>query len=545
MNNLQHIPLDEILLLSFHASDAGDNDLAEALYSSFISTKDKAIKLAEKAAESGDLDIVDTIFKSIEKAKEVTKARAQKGERNTNFDLSLDDPINNKCSENLLETQSLSDYSNDKGIKEDVDVNNLARNMIMEFQQNKSNNKVVKKHSKKYSNHNLNGKSFNRKNTNIDTLLKKYLKEEKFNAAEKRANKLLLKEPNSAYLHNYLGVCLTQQNRFDDAKKAFDKSILIEPNAHDAIYNKALINLRFGYFDKGWELYEAGLNHNIREVFQEFLYDKTPFWDGKPFDGTLLVYGEQSISEQIMFSTIIDDLLKVHQNIILVVDGKLKNLLQRTYENIQVIGSDENKSLLEYNQHIPMGSLCKFFRKKVGQFNNGEIKNIISSFEIDKQTKFLFPDQKGLKIGISWMDFDSKHSSESHLSDEDVSEIIKFGDHTFINLQFGTIDKNLEEINQKSSNSIHQIPGVNLGQNLDSYASIINNCDLVISVDNMTAHLAASLGKPVWVLLPANNNFRWMEKTENSIWYKNVLLLRKELGKDWSKIIGYINSALG
>ena len=123
--------LTNLKKLSFHASDAGDNDLAEALYSSFISTKDKAIKLAEKAAESGDLDIVDTILKSIEKAKEVSIARAQKVERNTNSDLSLDGPINNKCSENLLETQSLSDYSNDKGIKEDIDVKNLAKSAVM------------------------------------------------------------------------------------------------------------------------------------------------------------------------------------------------------------------------------------------------------------------------------------------------------------------------------------------------------------------------------------------------------------------------------
>ena len=45
MNNLQHIPLDEILLMSFHAADEGEIELSQKLYESFISTKEKAIKL--------------------------------------------------------------------------------------------------------------------------------------------------------------------------------------------------------------------------------------------------------------------------------------------------------------------------------------------------------------------------------------------------------------------------------------------------------------------------------------------------------------------
>ena len=81
--------------------------------------------------------------------------------------------------------------------------------------------------------------------------------------------------------------------------------------------------------------------------------------------------------------------------------------------------------------------------------------------------------------------------------------------------------------------------------NIDSLASIIKNCDLIITIDNSTAHLAASLGKPVWILLPTNNDFRWMEKREESVWYKNALLLRQAKKDSWSEVIQNINSALG
>ena len=116
--------------------------------------------------------------------------------------------------------------------------------------------------------------------------------------------------------------------------------------------------------------------------------------------------------------------------------------------------------------------------------------------------------------------------------------------HNFINLQYGEINKNLEELNKISNKKLQSIPGVDVTYNIESLASIIKNCDLIITIDNSTAHLAASLGKPVWVLLPYNNDFRWMEKSEESLWYKNVLLLRQNKKDDCSQVIKNINSAL-
>jgi len=106
------------------------------------------------------------------------------------------------------------------------------------------------------------------------------------------------------------------------------------------------------------------------------------------------------------------------------------------------------------------------------------------------------------------------------------------------------IKNNLDEIKNLSAKPLHQIPGIDLTHNIDSLASIINNCDLIITIDNSTAHLAASLGKPVWILLPYFNDFRWMENSEDTIWYKNALLLRQSKKNDWSQIINNINSAL-
>ena len=77
MNELNHIPLEEMLLMSFKASDEGNKELAEELYKTFEDTKDKALKLAEKAVQTGDTKTVDTIIESFEKAKNVSKQRIE------------------------------------------------------------------------------------------------------------------------------------------------------------------------------------------------------------------------------------------------------------------------------------------------------------------------------------------------------------------------------------------------------------------------------------------------------------------------------------
>jgi len=77
-------------------------------------------------------------------------------------------------------------------------------------------------------------------------------------------------------------------------------------------------------------------------------------------------------------------------------------------------------------------------------------------------------------------------------------------------------------------------------------AAVIEQLDLVISVDTAVAHLAGALGKPCWVLLPAfMTDWRWLEDRTDSPWYPGVLrLFRQERGADWSLVMADVCDAL-
>jgi len=75
-------------------------------------------------------------------------------------------------------------------------------------------------------------------------------------------------------------------------------------------------------------------------------------------------------------------------------------------------------------------------------------------------------------------------------------------------------------------------------------AALIMNLDLVISVDTAVAHLAGALGKPVWILVPANGEWRWLEHRADSPWYPGARLFRQSAFGDWRSAILALRDAL-
>lgn len=67
-------------------------------------------------------------------------------------------------------------------------------------------------------------------------------------------------------------------------------------------------------------------------------------------------------------------------------------------------------------------------------------------------------------------------------------------------------------------------------------ARVMRDLDLVITVDSMPAHLAGALGVPVWTLLPADADWRWMSGRADTPWYPTMRLLRQRRAGDWSEL---------
>jgi hypothetical protein len=68
--------------------------------------------------------------------------------------------------------------------------------------------------------------------------------------------------------------------------------------------------------------------------------------------------------------------------------------------------------------------------------------------------------------------------------------------------------------------------------------------DLVISVDTAVAHLAAAMGKPTWLMLAQQADFRWLLGRRDSPWYPSMLLFRQPIQGGWSDLIALVAKQL-
>jgi ADP-heptose:LPS heptosyltransferase len=86
-----------------------------------------------------------------------------------------------------------------------------------------------------------------------------------------------------------------------------------------------------------------------------------------------------------------------------------------------------------------------------------------------------------------------------------------------------------------------------MGTHLNDFsetAALIEEMDLIISVDTSVAHLAGAMGKPLWLLLPYAPDWRWLLNTEKSAWYPSAHLFRQPKFNDWDSVIKLITHQL-
>ena len=109
-----------------------------------------------------------------------------------------------------------------------------------------------------------------------------------------------------------------------------------------------------------------------------------------------------------------------------------------------------------------------------------------------------------------------------HLVQTDIRE----GDDAVVAAHPGTVDLRRE-----------------LGDFADT-AAVIEQLDLVITVDTAVAHLAGALGRPVWILLPYGADWRWLQDRNDSPWYPTARLFRQASMGDWTSVLAAVQAAL-
>ena len=360
---------------------------------------------------------------------------------------------------------------------------------------------------------------------------------EKYDDAVKAYSKAIQLKPNYAEAYNNRGVIYKELSQMNLALKDLKKAISLKPDYPEANSTMGVTLLLTGNFSKGWEQYEwRWKDLSDPSVIRSF---KQPLWDGKKSlkDKSILLYSEQGLGDTIQFSRYILLIKALGAKVILETHKELLNIVGSIDSNITVILMGQ--TLPHFDFQCPLLSLPL-------KFGTG-LKNIPSPNRYIWADKRIVPkwkkkigSQKKPLVGLAW-EGNPLHKNDynrSILLAELIPHLPK--KYEYIGLQKDIRESNLKTL--KRSSMIDNLIDNNVS--MDDTAAIIENLDIVISVDTSVAHLSASMGKPTWILLPFVPDWRWLLNRNDSPWYKSVKLFRQEKRGNWELVFKDLNKKL-
>jgi tetratricopeptide (TPR) repeat protein len=353
----------------------------------------------------------------------------------------------------------------------------------------------------------------------------------KVNSAVRYLQQAVALQPDFAEAHLNLGISLQEQGAFEEAAICFDRALELNPNHAGANYSRALLWLIEGDYQRGFAHYEWRFQ---TEEFPPCPF-KQPLWDGSHLNGkTLLLHAEQGLGDTIQFIRYAAIAKQRGARLILTCHQPLIRLLS-TIPGIEQI-TPLGQPLPEFHTYAPLLSLPHILGTTLETLPN--------------QVPYLFPPAPPLplppcpqpfKVGIVW--------SGGHLYKRNQGRscplnyfqpLLQLSGIGFYSLQKGFAQNDLLDLGWQ--NQVQDLSS-QLNDMADT-AGAIAQLDLVITVDTSVAHLAGALGKPVWVLLSAIPDWRWMMERQDSPWYPTMRLFRQSQPGDWQEVMQRVATAL-
>ena len=380
-------------------------------------------------------------------------------------------------------------------------------------------------------------------------------------------------DPSCHTNYNGLGLTLQKKGMQNEAIKVFQRSIAINPQIADSYYNLcgALLiqgratdavkvyqtavsiipdsaKLRFFYgqsllligdFATGWVQYEARVELESFKLYKDIpLLPKVD--DSRQKKQSICVYADQGIGDAIQFLRFLPQIAQLGARIGLVCQKELlplieQNQIELNIKSVYALDSTLNKK--EFDYCLPLSSLAYYLGINEENHFTPRIPYISSArchshcqLEISK-----------FRVGLVWAG-NPKHVNDQFrsISLQHFATFSDLSECQFYSLQVGAKANQLKTLQPN-------FPIIDLSQYLRNFAdtaSVIDQLDLLISVDTSVAHLAGAMGKSVWVLIPSKPDWRWQLDRSDSPWYPSLRLFRQKKIGLWSDVLDEIKAQL-
>lgn len=414
---------------------------------------------------------------------------------------------------------------------------------------------------------------------NLGTALKE---QKRLDEAEPLCLRALVLEPRSAEHLNNLGSLRYEQRRLDEAAALFRQAVAIDPAYAKGHYNLAalhheryeleeaeshyaaaiaanpdyaearanlsMLQLTLGRWDEGWRNYEY--RWRTREGARFHRPMPMPQWLGEEAAGkSLLVHAEQGFGDSLQFCRYAVEAARRGLKVTLAVDKALLRLMRGLPGIEQVV--EMSGAMPMADLHCPMMSLPLALGGDTPAIGAGhpylsplpqDVEDWRRRLDALEDTSQKESGRPPLRVGLVWagnprlhMPLASAVDRRRSMDARQMLPLLSVPGHRFFSLQ-------KDGPAAPEGSGIVELMG-HAGDFADT-AAFIANLDLVISVDTAVAHLAAAIGKPVWLLERYDSCWRWLRGRADTPWYPTMRLFRQTSPGDWPGVVARIAERL-
>lgn len=338
-------------------------------------------------------------------------------------------------------------------------------------------------------------------------------------------------------LWRQLYVALRQQGKVAGATQVLEMIVEAAPGDMSARFDLSEMLLLHGEFTRGWREYRFRYRLDNTRMFERHI--QKPRWEGQPIKGkTLLIHDEQGYGDTFQFLRLLQQTReRSGAHIVLEVNQEACNLARGVSDGDQLIVRGTLPPPFDF--HCELMSLPAALGLQLSDLP-GKIPYLFADTARVEKWRARLADLPRPLVGLVWA------GSPTHANDRrrslTLSELAPLAQEgiTFLALQKGPA----------AAQADTPPPGMSLLSlsdeihDFDDTAAILSVIDTLISVDSSPVHLAGALGRPAWVLLPFQHDWRWLLEREDSPWYPGMRLFRQAAPGQWHSALQNVARAL-
>ncbi len=330
--------------------------------------------------------------------------------------------------------------------------------------------------------------------------------------------------PENAENHRYLGSALQDAGQLDEALGAYSRTVEIDPENAEAHWGRFWVCALRGEFPKAWDDYEWRWKLSSRTTPE--LDDSAPLWEGGDLAGqTFFLRAEQGYGDTLQTIRYAPVLAEMGATVKVGCPPALARLFTGAPGVSEVVAGNAGK--VSFHSHQAMFSLPRILGTTLET-----IPGTVPYLTAPSPDGIELPATIGVfRIGLTWHGSGSQSPDRRSVPFEQLLPLLSQERAMFFSLQLG--DAANDPARAGIKNKLADLSP--LMDDFASTAALIEQLDLVITVDTAVAHLAGALGKPTWLLLSAAPDWRWMLGRDDSPWYPSMRLFRQVKLGDWSE----------